>query len=276
MNEMFQFLLNRGGPVLFTIVFVEQLGIPLPAAPWLLAAGALAANGKLNPVLAVAFAVLACVLADWIWFFVGRRGGSRVLRFFCRMSLAQNSCVGRSKGLFSRFGLPALVLAKFLPGLGAVMPPLAGALGVGTGRFLFYDGTGALFYGSFYILAGFLFRDQLEHAMRVLQRLGCSAPLLALLVISAYVVFKFMRRNSRLGKRGTRMHSVPQLSVATMENTPAGARTFLSAATTGAATAAEFLPSPAAFETAADNDIDVPTMEEQSSAALVTANQSEF
>ena len=262
--------------MLFTIVFVEQLGIPLPAAPWLLAAGALAADGKLDPVLAVALTVLAGVLADWIWFFVGRLGGSRVLRFFCRMSLAQNSCVGRSKGLFTRFGLPSLVVAKFLPGLGAVMPPLAGALGVGTAQFLFYDATGALFYGSFYILAGFLFRDQVEHAMRALQRLGCSAPLLALLVISAYIVFKFMRRNSRLGKRGTRLHSLPELSVAKMENTAVGTRTFLSAGTTGAATAAEFSPSPAAFANAADKNIDGPTMEEQSSAALVTANQSDF
>ena len=88
MNELTQFLMSHGGPVLFAIVFVEQAGLPLPSAPWLLAAGALSATGKLNPVLALAMTALACVVADSIWFYVGRRGGQRVLHLFCRLSLA--------------------------------------------------------------------------------------------------------------------------------------------------------------------------------------------
>ena len=162
MNELTQFLMSHGGPVLFAIVFVEQAGLPLPSAPWLLAAGALSATGKLNPVLALAMTALACVVADWIWFYVGRRGGQRVLRLFCRLSLAPNTCVGRTKGLFARHGLQALAAAKFIPGLGAVMPPLAGALGISTGRFLLLDGLGSLFYGGFYIAAGLLFHNQLQ------------------------------------------------------------------------------------------------------------------
>src|SRR5216684_1789198 len=136
MTDITQFLMGHGGPVLFAIVFAEQAGLPLPSAPWLLAAGALSASGKLNPSLAIAMPALASVIADSIWFYVGRRGGNRVLRLFCRLFLAQNACVGRTKDLFARHGLQALVAAKFLPGLGAVMPPLAGALGVSTGRFL--------------------------------------------------------------------------------------------------------------------------------------------
>jgi len=84
MDELTQFLMSHGGPVLFAIVFVEQAGLPLPSAPWLLAAGALSATGKLNPVLALAMTALACVVADSIWFYVGRRGGQRVLHLFCR------------------------------------------------------------------------------------------------------------------------------------------------------------------------------------------------
>src|SRR5213078_3797027 len=105
MNNITQFLTNHGGSVLFVIVFVEQAGLPLPSAPWLLAAGALSASGKLNPFLALAMTALACVVADSIWFYVGRRGGPRVLRLFCRLSLAPNTCVGRTKGLFARHGL---------------------------------------------------------------------------------------------------------------------------------------------------------------------------
>src|SRR5438876_9106468 len=175
MNELTQFLMSHGGPVLFAIVFVEQAGLPLPSAPWLLAAGALSASGKLNPVLALAMTALACVVADWIWFYVGRRGGQRVLHLFCRLSLAPNTCVGRTKGLFARHGLQALVAAKFIPGLGAVMPPLAGALGIPTGRFLLLDGLGAAFYGSFYIAAGSLFPLQLQDLVARLNLLGFGA-----------------------------------------------------------------------------------------------------
>src|SRR5262249_41919381 len=147
MNDSTQFLISYGGPVLFAVVFAEQAGLPLPAAPWLLAAGALSASGKLSPSLALGGTTLAAIIADSLWCYIGRRGGQRVLRLFCRMSLSRNTCVGRTKGLLGRHGLQALVAAKFLPGLGTVMPPLAGALGMSASRFLFFDGLGSLIYG---------------------------------------------------------------------------------------------------------------------------------
>jgi len=198
MNELSQFLMGHGGPVLFAIVFAEQAGLPFPSAPWLLAAGALSATGRLNPVPALAMTALACVVADSIWFYVGRRGGQRVLRLFCRLSLAPNTCVGRTKGLFARHGLQALVAAKFIPGLGAIMPPLAGALGIPTGRFLLLDGLGSLFYGGFYIAAGLLFHTQLQDIMATLDQLGFSAFLLALVLVAGYIVFKYVRRRRPL------------------------------------------------------------------------------
>ena len=191
-----QFLVSHGVPLLFAVVFAEQAGLPLPSAPWLLTAGALSASGKLNPALAIGVTALAVVMADSLWFYVGRRGGQRVLRLFCRLSLARNSSVGRTKGLFARHGLQTLVAAKFLPGLGAVMPPLAGALGMTTGRFLLFDGLGSLFYGSFYIVAGFLFHNQLRQAMALLNQLGFSALLLAVVLVGGYVAFKYVRRKA--------------------------------------------------------------------------------
>jgi membrane protein DedA with SNARE-associated domain len=195
-----QFLVSHGAPLLFAIVFAEQAGLPLPSAPWLLTAGALAASGKLNPALAVGVTALAAVMADSLWFYIGRRGGQRVLRLFCRLSLVRNSCVGRTRGLFERHGLQTLVAAKFLPGLGAVMPPLAGALGMATGRFLLFDGLGSLFYGSFYIIAGFLFHSQLRQAMALLNQLGFSALLLAVALVGGYVAFKYVRRRKALNR----------------------------------------------------------------------------
>jgi membrane protein DedA with SNARE-associated domain len=206
-----QFLIDHGGPVLFGVVFAEQAGLPLPSAPWLLAAGALAAAGKLNPTLAIGLVAVAAVLADSLWFYLGRRGGQRMLRPFCRLSLARNSCVGRTKGLFANHGLEALMAAKFLPGLGAVMPPLAGALGMSTTRFLLFDSFGSLVYAAFYILAGFVFHNQLQQSLAILNRLGFSVFLLALVLVAGYIAFKYMRRRKLPSQGGRQQVSKKQL-----------------------------------------------------------------
>ena len=125
MNEIIQSLAAYGGAVLFVAVFVEQAGLPLPAAPWLLAAGALSASGEMHAAVAIGMTVLACVSADSLWFYAGRRGGDRVARLVCRLSWAPNSSLGRTKSLFDRQGLRGLVIAKFLPGLGMILPALA-------------------------------------------------------------------------------------------------------------------------------------------------------
>lgn len=206
MNEPIQFLINHGEAALFAFVLIEQAGLPLPAAPLLLAAGALGAGGKLNVVATVALVTNAAMLADLVWFYIGRRSGPRVLRLFCRLSLARSSCVGRSRNLFERHGLQALVAAKFLPGLGTVMPPLAGAMGMSTTRFLLFDSVGSLFYGTFYIAVGFIFHSQLQQVMGVLAQLGLGALLLMLFLAAAYVVLKYVRR--RVGSNRN-----PQLDV---------------------------------------------------------------
>jgi len=231
MNDVTQFLMGHGGPVLFAIVFAEQAGLPLPSAPWLLAAGALSASGRLNPALAVGVAALAALMADSLWFYVGRHGGQRVLRLFCRLSLARSSCVGRTKGLFARHGLQTLVAAKFLPGLGAVMPPLAGALGMSTTRFLLFDGLGALFYGTFYVLAGYLFHNQLGQAMAVLNQLGFSALLLVMALVTGYIAFKYARRRKPVGTESRQENTETQEAVTVAEE----ARGITSDANHGAA-----------------------------------------
>src|SRR5260221_10461908 len=74
------------------------------------------------------------------------------------------------------------------------MPQLAGALGMATGRFLLFDGLGSLFYGSFYIVAGFLFHNQLRQAIALLNQLGFSVLLSAAALVAIYLSFKVVPR----------------------------------------------------------------------------------
>jgi membrane protein DedA with SNARE-associated domain len=215
MNEAMQFLVNHGGPLLFAVVFLEQAGLPLPAMPWLLAAGAVSATGDLNPFVALGFTLLACLLADSLWFFLGRRRGNRVLALLLRLNLAKESCARRAEDFFVRHGMQAVAGAKFLPGVGAVMAPLAGIFRVSVGRFLAFDALGSLVYGSFYLLLGFLFRDQLQRVLKLQGALGLGALGLFLMLIAVYVAFKLVQR--RRSRRERELHGTVGMTAAQLQ-----------------------------------------------------------
>lgn len=172
MSETVQFLLRHGDLVLFGVVFVEQIGAPLPAIPFLLAAGALAGIGRMTLAAAVGLPVLASLLGDFLWYSLGRRRGMKVLNWLCRISLEPDSCVRRTENAFLRHGVRSLVIAKFIPGLSTVSPPLAGIFGVRTLRFLLYDGVGALLWAGSFVALGYLFSSQLEGMATTALRLG--------------------------------------------------------------------------------------------------------
>src|SRR5437879_5914392 len=198
MTETLGFLVRHGPAVLFAAVFVEQMGVPLPAAPWLLAAGALAATDNINWFAALAAATFGSLLADVIWFYLGRYGGHRVLDLLCRISLEPDSCVRRTQDVFTRYGMRGVVLAKFIPGLSTLAPPLAGSSGVSAPRFFFFDGAGSLLYGGGFLLVGILFSHQLEQVIAAFASLGGSALALAAGLAALYVGYKYFQRHRLL------------------------------------------------------------------------------
>src|SRR6058998_967942 len=198
MNETLEFLVRHGAAVLFAAVFVEQMGVPLPAAPWLLAAGALAATGRINWFVALTAATFGSVLADLIWFYLGRYGGHRVVNLLCRISLEPDSCVRRTQELFTRYGMRGVVVAKFIPGLSTLAPPLAGSSGASAPRFLFFDGLGSLLYGGCFILVGVLFSHQLEQVIAAFASLGGSALGVVGGLAALYIGYKYFQRHRLL------------------------------------------------------------------------------
>jgi len=198
MNETLEFLVRHGATVLFVAVFVDQMGVPLPAVPWLLAAGALAGAGKMNWVAALSAATFGSLSADMIWFYLGRYRGQRVLNLLCRISLEPDSCVRRTENLFTRYGMRGVVVAKFIPGLSTLLPPLAGNAGVSTSRFVFFDGLSSLLYGGGFMLAGVLFSHQLQQLINALGGLGRSALGVVAGLVALYIGYKYFQRQRLL------------------------------------------------------------------------------
>lgn len=194
MDEAVSYLIRRGYAVLFVWVTAEQFALPVPSEPVLLAAGALARAGRLTLPVAVLVAVAGALVADVVWYEIGRTRGSRVLRFLCRISLERDSCVRQSQERFARHGARALLVAKFVPGLNTVAQPLAGILGVPRRRFLLFDGLGAMLWAGSYMTLGYVFGDQLERVALYGDRLGTWLIVLLLAALVLYVGVKYVRR----------------------------------------------------------------------------------
>ena len=188
------FLLRHRYALLFAAVLAEQVGLPVPAAPFLLAAGALAGMGKLDPRLALLVALLAAGLSDTFWFELGRRRGGRVLRLLCRLSLEPDSCVRKTEDAFARRGPNTLLVAKFIPGLNTVAPPLAGMIGMNRVRFHALSSAGALFWVGTWMALGWTFRHQLDRVARAASEMGGRLGLVIALAFAGWLALKWYQR----------------------------------------------------------------------------------
>ncbi len=187
-------LLMYGYLLLFAWVLVEQLGIPLPATPVLLAAGALSAERQISFPLALAVGVAAALTADSVWFFIGRRHGHHVLRLLCKLSLEPTTCVRRTQDSFGRRRGTMLLFAKFVPGLSTLAPPVAGQNGMEFGPFLLYDAIGSSLWVGVLLACGRCFGDLLKRDPSLLNWAGRFSGALLILGVAGFLVARVIRR----------------------------------------------------------------------------------
>lgn len=187
-----------GYVLLFAWVLAAQLGLPLPATPVLLAAGALAARSELLLWLAFAVVWAACLVSDNTWFLVGRRHGHRVLRLLCTLSLEPATCVRRTQESFGRRRGAMLLFAKFVPAVATLAPPVAGQSGMGVGSFLLFDGIGSALWCGTLLLTGAFFSDAIEKNPMLLKLVGQFSGVLLLTGIAAFFAARIWRRKATL------------------------------------------------------------------------------
>jgi len=206
MSDAFQFLVLYGYAFLFVFVLAEQIGLPIPAVPILLAMGALAGLGHFSVWPAILLGALGAVIGDLLWYALGRLRGRSVLNLVCRVSLEPDSCVRRTQEAFQRHGVRVLLFAKFVPGLSTAAPPLASLSKMPFLRFLFWDAAGALLWTGSFTGAGYLFRAQLEDVALYAARLGVGLGVLLGGSLALYVIHKYVERRKFLRQiRGARI-----------------------------------------------------------------------
>jgi membrane protein DedA with SNARE-associated domain/rhodanese-related sulfurtransferase len=193
MNAIVQFLLNHGYSALFASVFARQLCLPVPSILFLLAAGALAGSGRLTLAIVLGLAIIACMLADMVWYEAGRRWGEQILHFIYGLSLDPDAAARRSKKNFSRCGVRTLMVAKFVVGVDATAPPLAGLSGISRLRFIAFDAVGAALWSGAYAGLGYVFSEDLDRAVAYAAGMGRLLAVVVLAGLATYVGRKLVR-----------------------------------------------------------------------------------
>ena len=194
MDAILHFVQLHGVPVVLGVVFLDQIGVPIPSVPVLMTLGALAGAGRINAFAAFSAAMAGAVVADIAWFELGRRKGTSVLSFLCRLSLEPDSCVSKTQDLFARRGVKSLLVAKFVPGFDTVAPPLAGMLGIPRGRFVAWTAAGAALWLLAFGGAGYLMSDRLAELAAGADRLSGTIAWTAVALFAAYLAWKFWER----------------------------------------------------------------------------------
>ena len=198
-----QYLEHYGVVILPALAVAEQVGLPLPAMPALLAVGALAAHGRISIPLVLGAISAAALATDFAWYELGRRRGARVLARLCRLSLQPDSCLRRAESIFARHGARSMLVAKFVPGLTTVMPPLAGVFAIARGRFALYDLAGVLLWAGTWLALGYFFSDAIVLIAARATALGHMLGLVIAAALAGYILVKYGRRHLFLRKLWT-------------------------------------------------------------------------
>lgn len=180
--------------ILFANVFLEQLGLPIPAVPILVISGALAANGQMAWAECLLVALFACMLSDYIWFSAGRHYGKKILKVLCRISISPDYCVSQTEDTFNRWGPKSLMVSKFIPGFSTIAPPLAGAMGTRRKTFTLFSLFGGTLWVSTGLTLGAVFHNSIDRVMDLLSTMGMTALIVIGSVLALIIGVKFYER----------------------------------------------------------------------------------
>jgi membrane protein DedA with SNARE-associated domain len=194
MTEHAEFLLRHGYVLLFASVFLDQIGLPVPATPILLAAGALAGLDHLRVSAVLATVFSAALLANVLWYELGRSRGMPVLKLLCRISLEPDSCIRTTEDAFARHGARSLLVAKFVPGLGTVAAPMAGVFRMRRAYFVSFDAAGTAIWALTFVGLGYLWSDRLGPLVEQSGRFGGALFALLGAALAGWIGWKLVHR----------------------------------------------------------------------------------
>lgn len=187
---------DYGAFALFAILLVASVGVPFPSSLLLLAAGAFAAQGEVDPIGALVLSVAGAVIGDQIGYGIGRWGGRPLVerigdRFGARDQVDRGEAFARKYA-----GASVFVTRWLLGGLAPWINLITGASAYPWPRFLLWDFTGKLLWVLIYGGLGYAFSDRVAETSRLLGNLTWAIAGLALTAFLGYRVYRQWRASS--------------------------------------------------------------------------------
>src|SRR5246127_5965826 len=190
MNVLLATMGRHGYALTFAVLLAETIGLPFPASIALVAAGAAIASHTLSATGVVLAALMGLMVGDIWQFWLGRYTGWALLGFLCRLSMNPETCILRSAESFYKRGRATLVVAKFIPGVNTMGPPLAGSMKMPFHQFLRFDAMGTGLYIGAYFLLGFVGRDFLKAIGSTFQTAGHAVEEVLLVAVVVYIAYR--------------------------------------------------------------------------------------
>lgn len=176
------------------------MGLPIPAWPLIVISAATAAQGSGSVHVVFLLATLGAIMADYAWYWFGRIRGRKVLRLLCSLSLNPDSCVRKTESSFERYGLKSLLVAKFIPGLNTIAPPMAGLLKTASAKFLLFDSMGAALWAGSAALVGYIWYRQVEAILATTSQFGKRTLFIVVALLLAFATYKYYERRRYYGQ----------------------------------------------------------------------------
>ncbi len=193
--SVWPFFSRYGYAILFFGIALENAGLPLPGEVLLFAMGFLSSSGASAFPVVIALGTAGAVVGDSLGYLLGRLGGDRLPRLYCRMTMGSTECVRKTHEYFTRRGGGLTVaFARFVVGVRAFAAPMAGATGMAYPHFLAYDALGALLWATLTATAGYFFGSRWERLLAGYRWSYGFILLGVLLVALGYVLMKSQRR----------------------------------------------------------------------------------
>jgi len=214
LSSVMVLLVHHAYAVLFLWVLIEQGGLPVPSVPLMLAAGTMSAAHRLHVAYALPMVMLACLISDSAWYFLGQRYGSKILNILCKFSMEAATCVSKTQGTVTRRGAVTLLFAKWVPGLSTMAAPIAGQAEIPYAKFVAYDMAGTLMWASAWLFAGRFFGDLAKRSSELFGTLSHFAVLLVVLMVIAWQVYRLVKRQQFVSElRGLRLEPAQLLAM---------------------------------------------------------------
>jgi len=134
--------------LLFLLIGAESTGIPLPGETALVASGVLASQGKLNIVAVIVVASAAAIIGDNCGYWIGRKGGRRVLERWSFVSKHAQKVLPRSERIFAKHGGKTVFFGRFIAILRITAAWMAGISHMSWWRFLLFNAAGGILWAT--------------------------------------------------------------------------------------------------------------------------------